>query len=381
MNKTKGSQRMDPSTLENALPTSKSELETTSIMLQQDSNLSLTKNDSRKEQRLSSDFSLDRNFEHSCPQQQDHFCPQQQDHFCPQQQDHFYSTTKRSFFQYPPSKKISTKLASYNGDINQILTNEISNNSSSRNNENSKLNTEEQILISTHNNQAELARKSSHSAIERRRRERINQSILQLQQMIPCCANQPNLQKLTILQGTIDYINYLESLLSKKRKAEDNQVKDFDKWRYLEQRKFVAYEHPEDMTNSIISQSDIMNQKIEHSISHNYSSENSYTRDSFQSQVHLATNFSSIDDNQQSFTHGTIEMGNLLPSFCPNKLADSQIVKEPRILIRTTKVTASSFDKYEKKHSETKTKPIHRTNCLNSDLKIRNLMKIKNLLC
>lgn len=58
--------------------------------------------------------------------------------------------------------------------------------------------------------QREQARKVSHSAIERRRRERINDKILQLKQIIPHCADQENLHKLSILQSAIDYIIYLK---------------------------------------------------------------------------------------------------------------------------------------------------------------------------
>ncbi|CAG8558829.1 8563_t:CDS:2 [Ambispora gerdemannii] len=43
----------------------------------------------------------------------------------------------------------------------------------------------------------ELARKVSHSAIERRRRERINDKIMQLKELIPICADQDHLHKLT----------------------------------------------------------------------------------------------------------------------------------------------------------------------------------------
>ncbi|KAI9300790.1 Myc-type, basic helix-loop-helix domain-containing protein [Cunninghamella echinulata] len=58
--------------------------------------------------------------------------------------------------------------------------------------------------------QREQARKVSHSAIERRRRERINDKIMQLKHLIPTCANQENLHKMSILQSAIDYITYLK---------------------------------------------------------------------------------------------------------------------------------------------------------------------------
>ncbi|ORX62686.1 HLH-domain-containing protein [Hesseltinella vesiculosa] len=61
--------------------------------------------------------------------------------------------------------------------------------------------------------QREQARKVSHSAIERRRRERINDKIMQLKQLIPTCANQDHLHKMSILQSAIEYITYLKQVL------------------------------------------------------------------------------------------------------------------------------------------------------------------------
>lgn len=61
--------------------------------------------------------------------------------------------------------------------------------------------------------QREQLRKVSHSAIERRRREKINTKIQQLRQLIPSCADQDHLHKLNILQSGIEYINYLHAVL------------------------------------------------------------------------------------------------------------------------------------------------------------------------
>ncbi|KAI8081538.1 uncharacterized protein BX664DRAFT_302324 [Halteromyces radiatus] len=61
--------------------------------------------------------------------------------------------------------------------------------------------------------QREQARKVSHSAIERRRRERINDKIMQLKKLIPTCADQDNLHKMSILQSAIDYITYLKQVV------------------------------------------------------------------------------------------------------------------------------------------------------------------------
>ncbi|TPX46811.1 hypothetical protein SeLEV6574_g03013 [Synchytrium endobioticum] len=54
-------------------------------------------------------------------------------------------------------------------------------------------------------------RKISHSAIEKRRRERINTKIMQLKSLVPQCQKQDNVHKLDILQGAIDYILSLQT--------------------------------------------------------------------------------------------------------------------------------------------------------------------------
>ncbi|KAG0283335.1 hypothetical protein BGZ96_012290 [Linnemannia gamsii] len=59
----------------------------------------------------------------------------------------------------------------------------------------------------------DLMRKVSHSAIERRRRERINDKILQLKHLVPACVDEDHLHKLSILQSTIEYIQHLKSVL------------------------------------------------------------------------------------------------------------------------------------------------------------------------
>ncbi|CAG8794104.1 21469_t:CDS:2, partial [Racocetra persica] len=83
----------------------------------------------------------------------------------------------------------------------------------------------ERILPKQLADQRELARKVSHSAIERRRRERINDKIMQLKELIPSCADQDHLHKLSILQSSIEYIQYLQELVITLRKRE----KDVDK--------------------------------------------------------------------------------------------------------------------------------------------------------
>lgn len=59
----------------------------------------------------------------------------------------------------------------------------------------------------------DMMRKVSHSAIERRRRERINDKILQLKHLVPSCVDEDHLHKLSILQSTIEYIQHLKTFL------------------------------------------------------------------------------------------------------------------------------------------------------------------------
>ncbi|KAJ3121825.1 hypothetical protein HK098_003339 [Nowakowskiella sp. JEL0407] len=61
----------------------------------------------------------------------------------------------------------------------------------------------------------EIQRKISHSAIERRRRERINDKIDQIRALIPACANRDGLHKLSVLQYAIDYIQQIQRVLEK----------------------------------------------------------------------------------------------------------------------------------------------------------------------
>ncbi|CAB4484314.1 HLH-domain-containing protein [Rhizophagus irregularis] len=89
--------------------------------------------------------------------------------------------------------------------------------------------------------QRELARKVSHSAIERRRRERINDKILQLKELIPSCADQDHLHKLSILQSAIEYIQYLQGCVAESRKREGNNNSEE---RFTKRSKFDRYEIP-----------------------------------------------------------------------------------------------------------------------------------------
>ncbi|CEG73082.1 hypothetical protein RMATCC62417_08528 [Rhizopus microsporus] len=62
-------------------------------------------------------------------------------------------------------------------------------------------------------------RRLSHSAIEKRRRERMNDKIERLKSLIPSCNSpfpttvQQPIHKLSVLQAAIDYINQLHVML------------------------------------------------------------------------------------------------------------------------------------------------------------------------
>ncbi|KAJ3272447.1 hypothetical protein HDV01_005516 [Terramyces sp. JEL0728] len=64
--------------------------------------------------------------------------------------------------------------------------------------------------------QKEKLRKVSHTAIERKRRERIANCMLQLKTMVPSNRNQDYLQKLTILENTVKYIRELQEKVDQK---------------------------------------------------------------------------------------------------------------------------------------------------------------------
>ncbi|CAJ0927219.1 14040_t:CDS:2 [Entrophospora sp. SA101] len=70
--------------------------------------------------------------------------------------------------------------------------------------------------------QREMARKASHSQIERRRRERINDKIMQLRELIPGCSEQENMHKLSVLQNAIEYIEYLQAIVFEYRQRENS---------------------------------------------------------------------------------------------------------------------------------------------------------------
>ncbi|KAI9845323.1 MAG: hypothetical protein M1837_004945 [Sclerophora amabilis] len=72
------------------------------------------------------------------------------------------------------------------------------------------------------------ARRTAHSVIERRRRSKMNEEFGILRDMIPACKDQ-DMHKLAILQGSIDYLRYLEkcvSNLQEKTRASPNPYQE-----------------------------------------------------------------------------------------------------------------------------------------------------------
>ncbi|KAI8072157.1 uncharacterized protein B0P05DRAFT_549105 [Gilbertella persicaria] len=82
------------------------------------------------------------------------------------------------------------------------------------------------------NQTKENSRKSSHSAVEKRRRERMNDKIEKLKTLIPSCTAQfptsvqQPIHKLSVLQAAIDYINELHHQLEASLPEDDPLVKD-----------------------------------------------------------------------------------------------------------------------------------------------------------
>ncbi|KAJ1568439.1 hypothetical protein HK096_006483, partial [Nowakowskiella sp. JEL0078] len=64
-----------------------------------------------------------------------------------------------------------------------------------------------------------LLRKVTHRAIERRRRERINNKIDQLKLLIPSCAGKKNVHKLATLQLAIEYIKETQTVITQLKDA------------------------------------------------------------------------------------------------------------------------------------------------------------------
>ncbi|KAJ3270537.1 hypothetical protein HDV01_007740 [Terramyces sp. JEL0728] len=59
----------------------------------------------------------------------------------------------------------------------------------------------------------EQERKQNHSAIERKRRQKIQEQLKVLKRLVPSCTARDDTEKLSILQGTADYIKQLQDLL------------------------------------------------------------------------------------------------------------------------------------------------------------------------
>ena len=94
-------------------------------------------------------------------------------------------------------------------------------------------------MTTTIGDSRKLARKASHTIIERRRRDKINYRLSQLKEMIPSCSDR-TLHKLDILDETVAYIEHIQAklkLLESQRNAwsADSKTRD-DKM----QRKWIT---------------------------------------------------------------------------------------------------------------------------------------------
>ncbi|KAI7884118.1 uncharacterized protein EV154DRAFT_28141 [Mucor mucedo] len=79
---------------------------------------------------------------------------------------------------------------------------------------------------------AAVARRSSHSAVEKRRRERMNDKIERLKDLLPACnpyystSVQQPIHKLSVLQASIDYIGQLHHQLEMRLPEDSPLLKD-----------------------------------------------------------------------------------------------------------------------------------------------------------
>ncbi|KAJ1559307.1 hypothetical protein HK096_000987 [Nowakowskiella sp. JEL0078] len=128
----------------------------------------------------------------------------------------------------------------------------------------------------------ERARKAAHSALERQRRERMNNKIQKLRSLLPNTAQTQNMSKLDILQYSIDYINELQNQIRKSGQRlpdmkfsqprqppgppsfrssapeipfksfpqESNFITSHNEQEYMKQNNFVDTRHPIESANS-----------------------------------------------------------------------------------------------------------------------------------
>ncbi|KAI8893203.1 hypothetical protein BC833DRAFT_609245 [Globomyces pollinis-pini] len=76
----------------------------------------------------------------------------------------------------------------------------------------------------------EALRKSTHSAIEKRRRQKIQQQINLLKQLVPACTSRDDTEKYAILQSTADYIKEVHQLLRNIQKKDPSLIPDIAKY-------------------------------------------------------------------------------------------------------------------------------------------------------
>lgn len=91
----------------------------------------------------------------------------------------------------------------------------------------------------------ELARRSSHSAVEKRRRERMNDKIERLKELLPACnpffstSVQQPIHKLSVLQASIDYIGQLHHQLEIRLPKDNPLLKDISSIREKREKETI----------------------------------------------------------------------------------------------------------------------------------------------
>jgi hypothetical protein len=105
-----------------------------------------------------------------------------------------------------PLRSISSASLSQEGDFIQSAY------SSAQSFPGQPVNSDAHLELSRHLDQLERRKKrrESHNAVERRRRDLINDKIKELASIVPDCVNEDRLNKGTILVKTVDYIRALQ---------------------------------------------------------------------------------------------------------------------------------------------------------------------------
>ncbi|CAG8799725.1 4030_t:CDS:1, partial [Racocetra fulgida] len=211
--------------------------------------------------------------------------------------------------------------------------------------------------------QRELARKVSHSAIERRRRERINDKIMQLKELIPSCADQDHLNKLCILQSSIEYIEYLQDLVVTYRQREKDGGRTDDKISSENGRKRSKFDRYD-----ILPSSKLSSRRFEIPEDKEYKHKNSVSSSTLstspdQSMDPVVNTEKVNNDNTDSTLKADIS--DITPMLLDQEDADAlsskstSTVQKSKAIIKSTYTVQESKKIITTRNSETQTSPIH----------------------